>query len=267
VATGYGAGIAQAPFSTDPGRAADEINQSISDTTRGHITHLVTPDMLTDIGWVLTSALYMNAAWETPFEPSETVPGPFTLADGHKVTAKYMGDIDFPFASADGWGAISLPYKGDKLAMIALLPPSGSAACALPSLAAVRTVTATLNASAGGYALAQLPKASLRTGGSTGDMKAVLVRLGMGLAFTDGADFTGLSTQACCIKFVRQAATLQVGEKGTVASAAAAVGAMPLSAPVAPQRILFNRPFLMLVTDTATGEPLFLAKVADPTTS
>ena len=29
--------------------------------------------------------------------------------------------------------------------------------------------------------------------------------------------------------------------------------------------VVFNRPYLMLVTDTATGEPLFLANVADPT--
>ena len=31
-----------------------------------------------------------------------------------------------------------------------------------------------------------------------------------------------------------------------------------------PRTIDFNRPYLMLVTDASTGEPLFLAKVADP---
>ena len=41
VATGYHAGVAQAPFSTDPAKAAAEINQAISAATRGHISQLV----------------------------------------------------------------------------------------------------------------------------------------------------------------------------------------------------------------------------------
>ena len=60
------------------------------------------------------------------------------------------------------------------------------------------------------------------------------------------------------------AATLTVAEKGTVGSAATGVGIAPtaISAPLT--RIAFDRPYLLLVTDTQTGEPLFLARVADP---
>jgi len=36
---------------------------------------------------------------------------------------------------------------------------------------------------------------------------------------------------------------------------------------VVARTIVFDRPYLMLVTDTATGEPLFLAEVANPTVS
>jgi serine protease inhibitor len=268
VATGYNAGVAQAPFTADPKRAADEINSAISSATRGHISHLVTPGMVSDIGWVLTSALYMKAAWATPFNPGETSPDPFTMAGGHHVTARFMTGDQFPYATADGWQAVSLPYKGGKLTMTALLPPSGAGTCALPGQAALRTIAASLNAAGpGGIAKVSLPRVNLSTGGSQGDMKAVLLRLGMGLAFKPTADFTALSKQACCIGFVQQAATLQVGEKGTVAAAAAAVGVVPASAISGEQPVVFDRPYLMLVTDTATGEPLFLAKVANPTAS
>jgi serpin B len=95
-------------------------------------------------------------------------------------------------------------------------------------------------------------------------MKPVLTELGMGVAFTPSADFTGLSSQACCIGLVEQAATLGIGEKGTVASAATAVGMHPTAARVMPAQIVFNRPYLMVVTDRATGEPLFMARVANP---
>jgi serine protease inhibitor len=116
-------------------------------------------------------------------------------------------------------------------------------------------------------AAVSLPKVNLSTGGSFGDMKPVLERLGMGLAFTSSADFSALSRSACCIGFVQQAATLRVGEKGTVAAAAAATGVVPSSAIAVARTIAFDRPYLMLVTDTATGEPLFLAEVANPTVS
>jgi serpin B len=108
-----------------------------------------------------------------------------------------------------------------------------------------------------------LPKVSLRTSASLGPL---LARIGLGIAFGPHADFTGLSPEAAGIGVVIHAATLTVAEKGTVASAATAVGVIPSGESVAlPQRqVVFNRPYLMLVTDIATGEPLFLARVADP---
>jgi serpin B len=107
------------------------------------------------------------------------------------------------------------------------------------------------------------PKVNLATQAS---MRSLLVQLGMGVAFTPAADFTGLSTQACCIGLVEHAATLDVGEKGTTASAATAVGMQPTAARVQPPQVLFNRPYLLVVTDRATGEPLFMARVTNPTT-
>ena len=270
VATGYDAGVAKAPFSTNPAKAAAEINAAISAATRGHISQLVDASMLNQIGWVLTSALYLNAKWATPFSPNQTDPAPFTPAGGKAVTVPFMNGLTFPYATAGGWQAVSLPYKGGKLTMTALLPPagsgSGSGGCALPSAAALSTITGALDRAGGATANVSLPKVNLDTTGAVGNMKPELSKLGMGLAFTQNADFTGLSKEACCIGFVQQAATLQVGEKGTVGAAAAAVGMEPAMAIAAPKPITvtFNRPYLLLVSAKATGEPLFLASVANP---
>jgi serine protease inhibitor len=269
VATGYQAGVAQAPFSTDPAKAASEINQAISAATRGHINQLVNASMLADIGWVLTSALYLDAEWATPFDPSKTQLGPFTPAGAKPVTVKFMNGDGFRYAAGGGWQAVSLPYQGGKVTMTALLPPTGSAACALPSQASLTSITSSLDGP-GTVADVSLPKVNLDTTGDVGDMMPALKQLGMGVAFSkSGADFTGLSPQACCIGFVQQAATLQVGEKGTVGAAAAAVGMVAASA-MAPQQtitITFNRPYLLLITAKATGEPLFLATVNNPVAS
>jgi serine protease inhibitor len=270
VATGYHAGVAQAPFSTDPAKAAAEINQAISAATDGHISQLVNAGMLDNIGWVLTSALYLNAKWATPFDPGKTEPGPFTPAGAKPVTVKFMNGDALPYTTSGGWQAVSLPYQGGKLTMTALLPPPVSASCALPSQASLTSIARSFDGPRAGLADVSLPKVSLDTSGGVGDMKPALEQLGMGVAFNQqDADFTGLSPQACCIGFVQQAATLQVGEKGTVGAAAAAVGMVAASAMVAPPTvtITFNRPYLLLITAKATGEPLFLAKVDNPAAS
>jgi serine protease inhibitor len=182
---------------------------------------------------------------------------------------KFMNGDAFPYATVGGWQAVSLPYQGGKLTMTALLPPPASAPCALPSQASLASITRSLDRP-GAVADVSLPKVNLDTAGGVGDMKPALDQLGMAVAFNQqDADFTGLSPQACCIGFVQQAATLQVGEKGTVGAAAAAVG-MVASAGMAPGQtvtVTFNRPYLLLITAKATGEPLFLAKVDNPTAS
>jgi serpin B len=265
VATGYGAGLAKAPFSTDPTAAANEINGAISTATRGHITKLVNPAMVSQVGWVLTSALYLDAKWATPFDPSKTQSGSFAAAGGHQVTAKYLNGDGFSYAITDGWTGVSLPYAGGNLTMTALLPPAGAASCALPGAAQLAAITGSLASGNSGPAAVSLPKVSLSVSGTQGDMKQVLTALGMGQAFSDTADFTGLSPDAGKLAFVQQAATLAVAEKGTVGAAAAATG-VTASAGIANRiMVTFDRPYLMLITAKATGEPLFLAEVANPT--
>jgi len=265
VATGYDAGVAQAPLLSNPDRAAQEINQAIAAATRGQIPQLLSPGSLNGIGWVLTDALYLKAAWATPFQASQTAPGPFATAAGQQTTVSYLNGGSYSAVSAAGWTAVRLPYRGGKLAMVALLPPSAAAGCATPAASALGAMTARL-AAAGTTGPVQTRSVSLprvNLGGQV-SMKGLLSELGMGSAFTTSANFTGLSPQACCIGLVKQAATLQVGEQGTVASAATAVGMQPTAARVQPPQVVFDHPYLMLVTATATGEPLFIARVTNP---
>jgi serine protease inhibitor len=296
VATSYGAGVARVPLLKQPEAVRAEINSAIAAVTRGHIPHLLGPGSLDGIGWVLTDAVYLHAAWATPFDANRTSPRPFATAAGRWVTAKFMTGGPFRVAKAGGWTAVQIPYQGGKLAMEALLPDSGAAGCPALSAATLSVISAGLAARAkggakggakgvgtGGGAVGggapggagagaagtsradiALPKVSLS---SSLRMNGLLSGLGMGVAFSGSADFTGLSPQACCIGFVQHAASLRVAEQGTVASAATAVGIAPVDAPLQLPEIDFNRPYLLLVTDTGTGEPLFMARVANPLTS
>jgi len=117
---------------------------------------------------------------------------------------------EFRAVVADGWTAVRLPYRGGRLAMEALLPPAGSAGCALPAGPALGAMTSRLDPGQPGTLTrsVEFPKVSLATHIS---MRSLLTQLGMGVAFSPAADFTGPSPQACCIGLVEQAATLDIG--------------------------------------------------------
>lgn len=257
---GYQARLAHLPLLTAPGQARQAINAAVAADTRGHIPALLPPGSLDHTGWLLTDALYLNAAWRNPFDPAETMPGRFTTAAGQPVTAHYLNGSGFAAARDQGWTAVALPYRGGRLAMLALLPPAGPGCPALAP-ATLTAVSRALAAPGAPLTAVSLPKVSMAASTS---MDPVLEQLGMGIAFTSSADFSGLSRQACCIGLVQHAATLAVAEKGTVASAATSVGIIAGAAPAPRSQVVFNRPYLLLVADTVTGEPLLLARVADP---
>jgi serpin B len=266
---GYQAGLTHLPLLREPEQARATINAAVAADTRGHIAQLLPPGAIPPdtIGWVLTDALYLNAAWKYPFDHSMTGPGSFNTTSG-TVTAQYLNGGSFPVAKSGGWTAVSLPYRADRLSMLALLPPAGhtgsrqSAAegCPLPTPATVGTLAEGLAASHTQTYIA-LPKVKLA---SSYSLKGVLTSLGMGIAFGSRADFSGISPQACCIGFVQHAATLALAEKGTVASAATAVGITESAGRVSRPVLTFDRPYMLLLRDSLTGEPLMLAWVANP---
>jgi serpin B len=258
LATGYQAGVARVPLLTDPGQAAQRIDQAVSAATEGHIQHLVNAGQVHGLGWLLTSALYLNADWATKFQAGLTYPQKFTTASGQTVNPQFLNGGGYQVGRADGWTGVTLPYRGGQVEMVALLPPAGNgASCAMPGTGALSAIE-----NDGTTGSVAMPKVKLSSSGSFTDL---LASLGMGTAFGGSANFTGISPQAGAIGLVQQDATLAVSEKGTVATAATAVGVVATAVP-APvrQAVTFNRPYLMLITSAATGEPLFLVRVVNP---
>jgi serine protease inhibitor len=260
-ATGYGAPLGRVPLLTDKAAAAQQIDAAVGAATRGHIPRLLTPGDLQQAVFVLTNALYLKAAWSSPFSSGPT-PMPFTTSDGKQVRASYLSDPGFRSGVVGGWTAVQLPYRGGRLAMEALLPPAqtGGSGCQIPSAPVLNALASTVPAGDATTSI-DLPAVKLR---SQVVMNGILQKLGMGLAFSPNADFSGLSSEATTIGLVVHAATLQVDQQGTVASAASGVVMVPTSGFIGGTTVVFNRPYLLLVTDTGTGEPLFLARVTNP---
>ncbi|MCX8127014.1 MAG: serpin family protein, partial [Dehalococcoidia bacterium] len=96
-------------------------------------------------------------------------------------------------------------------------------------------------------------------------LKKVLSALGMGVAFTDRADFSGMTgNRELFISDAFHKAFAQVDESGTEAAAATAVVVGLTAAPSQPVTVTVDRPFIFLIRDIKTGAILFIGRVVDP---
>ena len=109
-----------------------------------------------------------------------------------------------------------------------------------------------------------LPKFRIET--PTMDLIPALNANGMRLAFTDKADFSGISgDQSLYVSTIAQKAFIDVDEKGTEASAATIAVVQQKAAPGGePLQIKIDRPFIFQIRDTATGAILFMGTVMQP---
>ena len=262
----FGAGLRVVDYVDPAGRerARAAINAWTEEQTAHTIHDLIGPDVLDrDTRMVLVNAAYLKAAWQEPFEPAATTDGAFTRADGTAVRAPFMQrTAAFGYARGDGWQAARLPYAGD-LAMTLVLPDAGRFAWLVGSLTGARLRTLLADLPPTGLTLA-LPRWKARSALSLRD---VLGGLGLRAAFTDGADFGGMTTDGTPLKIsdVLHQGWIAVDEQGTEASAATAV-VMQLAAGVASSvELRLDRPFLWVIHDTRTRTPLFVGRVGDPT--
>ena len=93
-----------------------------------------------------------------------------------------------------------------------------------------------------------------------------LIDLGMGVAFTDWADFSNISDQALQISRVIHQSFIETNEEGTEAAAATIVEMIRTTIGTEPSvwKVDIDRPFLYFIHETSTGTILFMGKVGDP---
>ncbi|CAB4545550.1 MAG: serpin family protein [Actinobacteria bacterium] len=258
----YGAGVRTVDFTTDAAAAQRAINGWVSERTNERIPELIPPDLLdADTRFVLVNAVYLNARWETEFDPEVTRDAPFTTAAGETVEVPTMAaERELRYASGDGWQAVELPYVGDELALLLFLPEPGF----LTTFEEIFLVTDATQYLEPTLVRVLLPRWDT---GSAFALADQLGALGMPTAFTLGADFTGITgDEPLRISDVIHQANITVGEEGTEAAAATAVIGEAGSAPPedVPVRVVFDRPFVFALRDRVSGAVLFLGRVADP---
>ena len=265
LAENYGAGLRLLDFITETEKSRVTINDWVSDQTEGRIKDLIPQGAISELTrLVLTNAVYFNAAWEYPFEKDMTINGPFYLLGGGQVTAPMMKQTElFGYTEGAGYQAVELPYDGDELSMVILLPASGNFEAFEAGLQAQQVNEIISDLQTTQVALT-MPKFEFD---SEFSLKDTLSDMGMQDAFSpDEADFSGMTgNRELFISDVIHKAFVAVDEAGTEAAAATAVIVGTTSAPVGPlAEVTLDRPFIFLIRDIETGAILFVGRVLNP---
>ena len=267
LAENYGAGLRLLDFVSAPEESRLAINDWVSDQTEGKIQDLMPQDVINALTrLVLTNAIYFNAGWAFPFEPQDTEEGPFHLLDGGEVTVPMMKQShEFRYAEGEEYQAVSLGYGGSGVSMVLLVPRAGQFEAFESSLNAERVdaIVRDLEQGIGRWIVnLSMPKFDFE---SSFDLVETLATMGMPDAFSETADFSGMTgSRELLISAVVHKAFISVDEEGTEAAAATGVG-MPTSVPEGPVELTVDRPFVFLIRDSRTGAVLFGGRVVDPT--
>lgn len=262
VTENFQAAVENLDFSGDAEGSRELINGHVAQATMDRILNLIPPGLLSgETRLVITNAVYFKGSWRHPFDPRSTAEQRFLLENGTAVTVPMMTQTEhFDYGESDEWRAVSMAYAGGGARML-LIMPEGTMQDFMEGfdtevLETVRTGLTRRNVHL------TMPLFEFTRGMPLGD---VLVAMGMGSAFGERADFSGITGRRdLYISQVVHKAFVKVDEEGTEAAAATAVVMNLVSMPEPPVELLLNRPFIFLIEDTSTGSILFMGRVMDP---
>jgi serine protease inhibitor len=259
----YGASLQELDF-TKAEEARKVVNNWVAQQTQDKIKDLLPPGTINDATkLVLTNAIYFKANWQDAFPAAATNKEDFK-SGGKKAKVDMMHVTTFyKFMQNDDMQMLELPYLQNELSMLVLLPRKDDGLAGLEK----QLTAANLENWRGELKKHQVNIAFPKfTFTSSLGLKKVLSDMGMAVAFSGQADFSGMtSRERLCIDAVIHKAFVAVDEKGTEAAAATAVTMMPTAIQEAPMATFrSDHPFLFLIREHKTGEILFMGRVTQP---
>ena len=256
----FDAAVEELDFS-DPG-AVDIINNWIEDKTNGKIRDML--DYIpADAYMYLINAIYFNATWKYRFDEEDTFDDDFNLEGGGTHHTDFMQvEGGFNYTSQDNFKAVELPYGDSAFSMVILLPDEGVSTSDLVEEMNADQWDSWFESSYMANLQIQLPKFKY---GFKALLNDPLINLGLGVGFTDNADFSNITPGLdLYISRVIHQTFIDVQEKGTEAAAATIVEVNLTSMPGGPVVFKIDRPFLYVIKENSTGAILFMGKVGKP---
>ncbi len=257
----FDAAVRELDFS-DP-QAVDIINGWIEEKTNDKIKDML--DYIpSDAVMYLINAIYFNATWKYEFDKSQTEVEPFYINEAGFTTADFMKvKGSFNYAVTEHFSAVEMPYGDSTFSMVVMLPSGERTADDLISQMDFTYWNTWYDNATVRNVQIELPKFKYEFKALLNDP---LIDLGLGIAFSDGADFSRITPGApLYISRVIHQTFIDVQEEGTEAAAATIVEIRETSAGGDSTPIFrADKPFLYIIKENSTGAILFMGKVGMP---
>lgn len=256
-------GVENIPDLPLEGDVLDRINGWTSQRTHGKITKILDALPPNPV-LVLINAIYFKGTWENQFDPGQTSEFDFMTDPGTGVPADFMTtQARFGYAETGGAQVLRMPYVGDRLSMLLILPERGTEITDLEERLSEDLLSEWTGGMQGTEVTVLMPKFETRT---DYDLDMLLPKMGLTDVFIEGsANLTGIYDvgKAVWVSEAAQKAYVKVNESGTEAAAVTSVTFAMESANYPPV-FLADRPFMFLIQDDESGAILFMGRVSDP---
>ena len=264
----YGSLLYKVDFVGNREQVREDINDWVFEETREKIRDLIAPGVFTDdTRLVLVNAVHFFGPWMVEFDKELTREMPFHTHDGERIMTDFMFRTEeLKYYQDDYLQALEIPYAGGNFSMMLMLPAENKSLKDIEQKLGALKLLEIMNGMTKTEVEAMIPRFEAET---KTDLEDVLAEMGMPIAFSDRADFSGMTGEKDLkIDKVIHQAMIEVAEEGTEAAAATAVVIIRKTAidPEEEEKIIFraDRPFLFMVKDNFYDSILFMGRVNKP---
>jgi serpin B len=258
----YNAEVSALDFNSP--QSVNVINDWVSDKTHDKIKTILDRISPQHVMFLL-NAIYFKGTWTKEFNTKSTEKLPFYLENETNIQTENMQRLDtLPYTSNNLFSAVQLSYGKGNYNMYVFLPNQDkNLQDMIEKLDEENWETWMKSFNITQNIDIKFPKFKY---GYEIKLNDILTEMGMGVAFTGAADFTGINRDGGLkIDYVKHKTFIEVDEKGTEAAAVTIVAIDKTSAGK-PQKVAFyvNRPFFYAITEKSTGAVLFMGTVKNP---
>uniref|UniRef100_A0A8C3QYA1 Leukocyte elastase inhibitor n=1 Tax=Cyanoderma ruficeps TaxID=181631 RepID=A0A8C3QYA1_9PASS len=270
----YHAGLEQMDFLHAWEDSRKQINGWVEERTEGKIQNLLAEGILNSLTrLVLVNAIYFKGNWEEQFNKQSTTEREFHINKNETRPVQMMfkeANFNMTYIGALQTKILELPYEGNELSMIILLPDAiQDGSTGLERLERELTYEKLMDwirpeMMRSTELMVSLPTFKLE---EDYDLKPILRSMGMLDAFESGkADFSGISSgKELMLSEVIHKSFVEVNEEGTEAAAATAAVVIPYCGRIGPKlKFTADHPFLFFIRHNRTGSILFCGRFCCP---
>jgi len=261
----YGARVSELDFKGACDKARHVINDWTSRATRGKIDDLMGSGSVSELTrLVLTNAVFLKARWVSPFDASVTRDAPFWTSRTQSVSVPMMSQLGkFGYAESDSFQVLELPYSGNALSAVVLLPRDKEGLPTLEEHLTWDLLSQWISQVSRQQVFVVLPKFTIA---SQFDLQDALRAMGVEDVFSPAhADLSGVSAEReLYVSASVHKALVRVDEEGTEAAAATAMVGSLGEGSKGPPIFLADHPFIFVVRYVPTGDIMFIGRLVVP---